>query len=215
MGLDWVLDKTKPREGSETRFAEIELALTKIRESAKTQEAYEELTEDLREELDGISMSAFEAVGAPRIGHDKRADEWFREHNYDPAHKDALEGKLDHSPERKEFWLRSFEECLKEHKGQYILEAAELEGGVAEVTGIAVGSADFRGKILRFCEGLPGELVNESYENHTGEECVDYADRLEEALGEVPSEEDKKLVRSAAGWLRFWGSKGFGYYAWY
>ena len=212
MGLDWVLQKTKARPGSEIRFAEIELAMKKIEQNSKSQEQYEELTRELSEELESISIHAFEVVGAPRIGHDKRADDWFFENAYKRNHE------LAKSSTRRdrwvELWSKPFDEVVEHHKGKYVLEAAEEQGGVAAVTGIAVGSADFRGKVLRFCTGLPDGLVDESYEDHTGEECLDYAARLEEALEDVV-EGDRDTVKSAIAWLRFWGEKGFGYWAWY
>jgi hypothetical protein len=204
MGLDWMLDKVKARPGSEARFDEITKMLEDMKEDARSPE--------LEAEHEAISMSVFEAVGAPRTGEDPRADEWFREHVYEPAHEDALAGKRD--AHFQDFWKRSFEECLEGNKGKYVIELAEKTGGVAAVSGIATSNLDFRGKMLRFCEGLPEDLVDESYEDHTAEECVDYARRLEEQLPHV-SEEHRRTVQDAASWLRFWGELGFGYHAWY
>lgn len=209
MGLDWCLERAKPKPGSERRFAELNLLFSKMED----QEPGGELAE-LEEELKSITISCYEAAGAPRVGIDDRATEWFREKNYVPAHADALAGQIP-NPKAAEFWKQSFEECLKEVKGQYVMELADQEGGIASVSGmVMVTNIDFRGKVLRFCDGLDEELVNESYQDHTGEECLAYAKRLEEDLPNV-GEEHKELVQGAINWLRFWGERGFGYHAWY
>jgi len=170
----------------------------------------------LEKEFEEISISCYEAVGAPKIGEDDRATAWFKEHNYEPAHADAKAGKLDHRDDAKEFWLQSFEKCLEKHVGQHVMELAEQQGGEAAVSGIAVQSIDFRGKMMRFVTGLDEELVNEAWEDHTAEECVDYAKRLTEVLPTIPDgPEGKELLQGAIDWLNFWGSRGFGYFAWY
>ena len=207
MGLDWMLDKVKPRPGSERRFEEINKLLSEMEEDARSPA--------LEAERDEITISVFEAIGAPRTGEDPRADEWFREHMYDPAHADALKGEG--NPKFCEFWGQSFEECLADNKGKYVVELAEKTGGIAAVSGmVMVSNLDFRGKVLRFIEGLDEVLVDESYEDHTAEECVDYARRLEEQLPRVADgPEGKELLQGAISWLRFWGELGFGYHAWY
>lgn len=207
MGLDWMLDKVKPRPGSERRFEEITQMLREMRDDARSP--------DLERERDEISISVFEAIGAPRTGEDPRADEWFRENVYTPAHEDALKGERDAAFQ--EFWSRSFEECLEDNKGKYVVELAEKTGGIASVSGmVMVSNLDFRGKVLRFVDGLDSDLVDESYQDHTAEECVDYARRLEDQLPNVPDGPDgRELLEGAVRWLRFWGELGFGYHAWY
>jgi len=207
MGLDWVLHQRKPKEGFEDRFKVVTNMLQQIRRSEDI------VSPELEQELKDISVSCYEAVGAPQVGVDERANEWFRKNCYEPAHKDALAGKM-HSPEQADFWKQDFETCLETHKGQHVMELAEQEGGIAAVTGIAVTSIDFRGKVLRFCEGLLEELIDESYDEHTAEESLDYANRLEGALPLVKTEEHKELVTAAITWLRFWGSRGFGWWGW-
>lgn len=237
MGLDWCVDKIKPRPGSERRFAEIQLLmkaikdnegaithledevddsaiLEKLKEMGVTSGRWEAYQETLDEELKGISVSCFEAAGAPQVGIDEVATEWFRKNCYDPAHEDAVAGKM-HNPNATEFWKRTFDECLADHHGQYVMELARDEGGIASVSGVAVSNIDFRGKALRFAKGLPSTLVNESYEDHTAEECLTYAQALESALNAVEDGESREIVEDAIKWLRFWGGKGFGYHAWY
>jgi len=208
MGLDWVLDKSKPKPGFEERYATVTKMLADMEGEAESPE--------LKEELKSISISCYEAVGAPQVGIDDEATEWFRKENWEPANRDAKAGKLDNRPGFKDFWLQDFETCLEKHKGKYVMELARDKGGEAAVTGIAVQGVDFRGKVLRFIQGLDGGLVDESYENHTAEECLNYAKRLEEELPNVPAgPEGKELLQGAVDWLRFWGERGFGYWAWY
>jgi len=84
------------------------------------------------------------------------------------------------------------------------------------VTGmVMVTSLDFRGKMMRYVEGLDEDLVNEAWEDHTADECVDYANRLEEAKKDIRGGDNLRTLESAIKWLRFWGNRGFGYWAWY
>lgn len=206
MGLDWMLNKYKPKEGFEERLQVVAKLLKEIRASETA------VSPQLEAELKEISVSVYEAVGAPQVGFDERANEWFRKKVYEPALKDAKKGYM--GPEHAAFWKKPFEECLEAHKGQHVMELAQQEGGVASVTGVAASSLDFRGKVLGYC-GLPKELVNESYEEHTAEESLDYAKRLEEAAVKIHNFEHREMVEGAIEWLRFWGSRGFGWYGWY
>jgi len=208
IGLDWMLEKAKAKPGFEERYATVTKMLKDMEGEAESPE--------LEKELEEISISCYEAVGAPRVGFDERANEWFRKENWEPAHQDAKAGKLDSNPGYRDFWMQDFETCLEEHKGKYVMELARDKGGEATVSGIAASSTDFRGKVLRFIDGLDADLVNESYEDHNAEECLAYAKRLEAQLPKVPDGPDgKELLQSAIDWLRFWGERGFGYWAWY
>lgn len=210
MGLDWVLTKSKAKPGFEERYATVTRMLADMRKDHQAE------SPRLEAELKEISISCYEAVGAPRVGIDDNATEWYRKNNYEPAHADAKAGKLDHNPATRDFWLQELDECIKEHKGQYVMELAEQKGGEAAVTGIAVQSVDFRGKVLRYIEGLDSSLVDESYEDHTAEECLAYAKKLEAELPSVKEgDNDRGLLQDAINWLRFWGERGFGYWAWY
>jgi len=206
------LDKRKARPGFEERYETVSRMLTQMREEGDAEPG-----EELVKEFEEISISCYEAVGAPKIGEDERATAWFKEHNYEPAHADAKSGKLDHRDDAKEFWLQPFEKCLEKHMGQYVMELAEQQGGEAAVTGmVMVTSIDFRGKMMRYVTGLDSELVDEAWPNHTAEECVDYAKRLEAELPNIPEgPEGQDLLQGAIDWLNFWGSRGFGYWAWY
>jgi hypothetical protein len=215
MGLDWMVHKTKPREGCEARFAELTRLLNDMREDGAT-------SPSLEEELEGISVNVGEVIGAPRIGVDERADRWFREVY------DENRAREDGSPEFAAHWSRPFEDLLEENRGRYVLELAEDQGGMAAVSGIVATSLDFRGKIVGSCPLLSRDLREEAYEDHSAEEMLDYARRLRRDLqGGVESLEPSRgaarrnendwedAVDAAIRWLEFWGEKGFGYWAWY
>jgi hypothetical protein len=95
-----------------------------------------------------------------------------------------------------------------------VVELAREKGGVAAVGGMLTGALDFRGKVVGRSEEIIGDaLAEEAYEDHSAEECLSYAKRLEEALGDR-QDDDVKYLREAISWLRFWGERGFGYWAW-
>lgn len=81
---------------------------------------------------------------------------------------------------------------------------------------------DFRGKVIGRADLLDEELQMEAYENHTAEECIEYAIKLElyiqhlnrDDLDENDQEDYDYLIK-AIKWLKFWGFRGHGYYASY
>ncbi len=117
---------------------------------------------------------------------------------------------------------------LKDNYGKYVPSLAKEKGGLAKYTGMLAGDCDFRGKCVGRSDVLgkvdPG-LSGEAYEDHSADECVDYAERIEQAISRYKnkfrdweSDEEAKgdieALHSAVEWLRFWGERGFGYYAW-
>ena len=96
MGLDWMLDKNKARPGNEERYATVSRMLTQMREQDEAE------SPELEAELKELSISCYEVVGAPQVGIDEKATEWYRKNNYDPAHADAKAGKLDSREKMKE-----------------------------------------------------------------------------------------------------------------
>ena len=205
MGLDWLVHRRRPVKGSEARFGEVEQLLREIGGGDARSPV-------LEEEFDRISEDLFDVIGAPEVGKDPEADEWFRKQCYEPAHADAMSGEMRGGPERIAFWKQDFEKCLEKHKGQRVAELAKEQGGIASVTGMLASNLDFRGKMLSFLKGLDEDLVEESYEDHSAEQCLDYARRLEKQLSNV---EDGEVLESAIAWLCFWGGRGFGYRAWF
>lgn len=233
IGLDWMLDRRKPRPGYERDYARLDrrLRLLEARhEEGKVDEArYQCRRREMEIELDRVGVSPFEIIGCPRIGIDEEATRWFRERLYAPNH-DAASRNPKPAKGNKLFvahWERPFDEVLKDHYGKWVPTMAEKKEGFAEVGGILTSAVDFRGQVV----GGAGELVGEepaceAYENHTAEGCLDYARRLRDALGVYvgkhpvaqsapPIVEAIQDLRSAARWLQYWGRRGFGYEAWY
>jgi hypothetical protein len=206
MGLDWILNKTKARPGSESRFAELSVMVERMKEEGADPGPTTEA------ELEAVSMSCFEVLGTPRVGIDEEATEFFRTEVYEPARADAEKGEG--NSEFQAYWMRPYEKVLEENRGKWVVELAKEKGGVATVGGMLTGALDFRGKVVGRSEAIIGDaLASEAYEDHSAEQCLSYAKRLEEALGER-QDEDVKYLRDAISWLRFWGERGFGYWAW-
>jgi hypothetical protein len=225
-----MVHKAKPKTGMELKFAELKQKIDEHHETygdEDTVEAdYRRTLAELEESFDAASISVYEAIGAPKIGHDARATTWWREHVYGPtterakeiaekyAHIDAARSAAtQHDVEWARKWLDKSENAhLQEARGRYVPDLATDTGGNASITGMIAGPLDFRGKIMRFIEGIPDSLVSEAWEDHSAIECVDYANRLEPYLKDAKPRED---LQAAIDWLRFWGSRGFGYWAWY
>ena len=79
---------------------------------------------------------------------------------------------------------------------------------------------DFRGEYVGQSDILAESLKEEAYDNHNAEQCIEYACKLEvylESITELDEEEqeDYDCILKAIKWLKFWGSNGHGYYAWY
>jgi hypothetical protein len=213
MGLDWMLNKIKPRPGSETRFAEIVAQLEAMHEDGAG-------SPELEGELEGLGVTVGEVLGAPRIGHDERADEWFRKEVYEGHRERIASMPPEHLDEEyAAHWSRPLEELLKENEGKYVLELAEERGGEARVSGMLASSVDFRGKIVARCPLISRELQERAYEDQSPEQMLEYARELEEEIEgrDFRGEEAEwaSALRDGIAWLRFWGERGFGFWAWY
>lgn len=212
MGLDWVLEKTRPRMGMEREFAEVSARIGQMKKDGA------DPGPGILRELEGVTQSAFELVEAPRVGIDEAATEFFRQEVYEPARREALSaGRPGIDP-----WLRPYEEILEEHRGRYVVALAEVEEGLPAVAGAATG-IDFRGDLVGRSILLPDELRQEAYRDHGPAECLDYAEAIEDHVERHKHLRDRasRLVTEQEGhlaaavrWLRFWGSQGFGFVAW-
>ena len=227
MGLDWMVNKRKPKLGLDERFKQVESLMGEADEDSN------EFTR-LAKELEEVSVSAFEVIGCPRVGIDEEATTWWDENVYAPsiekAKKIRAESPYAGPPESEwrehqratdkeyaKYWLddSTRADCLEKAKGRYVTNLAKVSKGKASVSGIMCSDLDFRGKMMRYVEGLDDDLVNEAWEDHTADECVDYANRLEEAKKDIRGGDNLRTLESAIKWLRFWGNRGFGYSAWY
>ena len=233
MGLD-LIPMGRPKPGHEEEW----------------QRLMQPLYED-REETDGaaerrleISESSYATAGAPRVGEDEEANDWYRGHFRKP------EGLTD-------------AEFFEEAKGYYVLDLV-----VGKCDGVPIYShgdlydgvdkTSFRGKFLEFCKDL---LEDEMllYRAWTSvmppEEAVEYGQALlasaenpwvepppppppppppepgfvDRLLGRKtpepeppeppPTEEDveemRNILRAAGRWYIFWGERGHPINAWF
>lgn len=206
MGLDWMLHASKPKPGCEKQFHRINEKLAALGE--------DEQRTDLQAALEQVAITPYEVIGAPRVGINDTATAWFRTQVFEPIQKRLTR---ETNPQFIAYWRRPFELVLQEARGKYVVELATEKEGIAAITGMMCSSLDFRGKVVSSSEALEEGLKNEAYDDHDAAACVDYADRLEAALRSVHDKHLDELIelRSAVKWLRYWGTRGFGYSAWY
>lgn len=217
MGLDWVLHKNKPKDGHEERFAEIDRLL-------REQELSAEKEQEAEKELETISVSAYEVIGCPRIGIDEAATVYFKTEIY-PSSQELAQQNHGEKDEFFKYWMRPVEEVLKDETGKWVPHLAANKDGLAKMTGMIVSPMDFRGKVIGYCDFISSELQEEAYRDHTAEEAEDYGKRIElHVHGEMKKlnsrqkaqfEQERRYIEGAVEWLKFWGSRGFGFYAWY
>ena len=221
MGLDLVpLGKAKP--GHEAEWANLMKVL------------YDGAHEGKRaaERRDEISIKAYEAVGAPRVGFDAEADAWAI------ARKDPARRVTD-------------AQLIEHMRGYFVVDLMRGKcDGVPQYTngGLydGIDETSFRGAFLESCEDLLGEgLLGDAWtEVMRPEEAVDYGKRLLAAAEAAdaanpgrpkrsappPSEDDEadsrdvadmtldekiEILRAAGRWYVFWGERGHPIAAWF
>jgi hypothetical protein len=169
MGLDWI-PASKPKKGHE---AEAEKILDELEAGVSEKKA-----EKLRERQEKIHIHPEDTLGAPCVGEDARATEWFRE-RYDEEHaRVVVQGGGDDDEMEGPDWTRPFEELLEEARGMPVIELTDYKvtwGGSP-----MAGPLSFRGKVLQDA-GLPDKLMDEAFQNHAADEACEFADRLEKA----------------------------------
>ena len=245
MGLDWMV-QPKCKEGWEDEIEEYE---DKIRELERM-EANGKITElpssiqkridELRKKMKPLLTSPYDILDCPKVGISPEATAFFIKHVFEPNNRKAKEDEARglfpapkgsnaiaatlHKQQMEfiDYWTRPLSAVLADEKGKLVPELAKNKEGIALVSGIACGPIDFRGKVIGCAEDYLGvAIANEAYENHTAEQCLDYADRLEAAIDDAVAtgvdleEEGEEVYRSAVDWLRFWGGEGFGFNPWY
>jgi hypothetical protein len=211
MGLDWML-YGRPQPGHEKELARLTSAINELEERGDLSEKEQARLDRHASRRDRISIPPWEEIGCPMIGRDQEADAWLRKH-YAQRRQDPED----------EWAKRTYREVLDDCQGVYVEELAREVEGIALVQGPLAGSLNFRGKVVGDAEKVLGvDLAEESFHNHTAEECLDFAARLDQAMGEYlegkrrRGDEDELLMILAAGfWLRFWGGRGFGFDAWF
>lgn len=206
MGLDWN-PGPKPKPGCEAEYLDLYRILDETRDEAERERLIERFTE--------ISITAFETLKTPRVGHDNAATTWIRE-RYDEQDRGM-------SPEE---WVNRFE-------GFYVLPLVpECDGLPLYTNGYPGGYVEayaFRAQFLRDCEDIIGEdLLNEGFESKLPDELVRYGNaligkaeahaaangidigKLDREPPEDPDSDDFRVhvVMSAGRWCLFWAGQG-------
>lgn len=183
MGLDWN-PGNKPKPGFEAEFEEILRryeAEDYIDEEAsaggifglfgKSKQAGKPTKEALQQRFDEITVSAFETLDAPRIGHDEAATQWARE-----VYKDT------EPEEPEEDWLESL-------KGLYVVSAVENCDGVPRYSNGSLGSYvepfSFRGQFLTDCVSVIGkDMLERCYQTKTSAQTLAFGKELLQKAGD-------------------------------
>ena len=212
----------KPKPGFEKRFIEIFEMLSK--DSIPQPSFFDKLKvkkaptkEDLLQEWFANQIQSYETIKAPRVGRDRKADEWIRNKYTELENKPTLE------------------QFLKDSDGFYVIELAKEQDGVPVYIAFGQDENVFRGEFLQDCIDIIGEdLVNEAWETKSADSALDYGNRLMEAADKIakqnnltylkdqrlPPDTDEEtiesklhIVFSLAKWLIFYGRNGHGYEA--
>lgn len=196
MGLDWMLQKSRPMNGYSTEYGELTAKLDELEnDEGLTEDERLPLRRDLVRALERVSVSAYAIIEAPRIGVDECATDWFRKHVYGPNQARSAEETARRGPSKGNaagvrepsepfvsYWGRAFDEVLKDETGKWVPALAKKTEVLAEQVGMFCSAIDFRGKAVEYAVVIAEELRNEAYDDHDPEQCVDYADRLEASL---------------------------------
>lgn len=221
MGLD-MRPMGKPKPGFEKRFIDIFEMLTKniVPQPSffdKLKGKKYQSKDELLEEWFANQIQTYETIKAPKVGHDKEADEWIiKRYN-----------ELEQKP--------SLEQFLKDHDGYYVIELAKEQDGVPVYIAMGQDKNVFRGQFLLDCIDLVGEeVVNEAWETKHAEDALEYGKRLMSIADKIAAERDLEYLRtqrlppdtdensiesklhivySLAKWLIFYGKNGHGYEA--
>ena len=230
MGLDWN-PMAKPRAGFEAEFVRVfkELEGRAAPERKGILAAIfrpRSLTEAERDtriaRFREISEPPYEALGAPRVGHDDAADAWLRE-------------KLEATGT-----AATYATTREEMRGFYVLDLLPPCDGFPSYTNNGAYEGldrySFRGSFLKDVEDALGpDLMERAYSTMLAEELVEYGAALLEAamrfaqangvehVGSAPPadfdegspETRADILFSAARWCLFWGRRGHGMEPWF
>lgn len=223
MGLDW-LPGNKPKPGHE---AECEALVRKISEPEaassglffwKNKKAG--MTEEEREAAKArffeISITAFETLDAPQVGHDAAATEWARKRVRE-KYPDMADADV--------------QAATEEIEGHYVLDLVPPCDGIPIYSNGSLGyveSYSFRADFLKGCTGIIGDdLLERGFSNMVSAEFLDYGRTLIRKAEECAAangldihnlafddDDDESLefqihvVLSAGRWCVFWAERG-------
>lgn len=141
MGLDWMLHSSKPKAGCETQFHRINDKLNALNaDAAINDDKKKKLRSDLEAALEQVAVLPFQVIGAPRVGIDDAATDWFRRQVFEPM---QLRLARETHPKFVAYWSRPFAEVIQKERGKYVVELAKDQEGVAAITGMLCSSLDF------------------------------------------------------------------------
>jgi hypothetical protein len=172
------------------------------------------------ETIQSISVTPQQVLGAPRIGRDLQADDWYRDQR------------------RAQGWNeRRVAEGLFLMRGYYVVDLAPPCDGLSDYSnGQAFGPVErysFRAELLNDLEHILGtELVEAAYHSKHADELVEFGQRLLDCAdrfarqmridpsrrpaGQFHAESplwQHDIIRSAGRWALYWGSRGHGLHA--
>ncbi|MGI9416189.1 MAG: hypothetical protein ACR2PM_21135 [Hyphomicrobiales bacterium] len=224
MGLDW-LPGNKPKPGFEAEHEDIIQRILKedfAQEQSsigawfgrfrKSESADKPTEEELMQRFEDISITAFETLSAPRVGHDEKATEWARAQYPEIQTDEPLDA-----------WLKSMD-------GYYVVSLADPCDGIPKYSngfpGSHVEPYSFRGQFLTSCpEIIDEDLLERCYVTKTNSDTLAFGNELLQ-LGhdyasqrglnvEALDEEDVEgpefqtdVVISAGKWCVFWAKRG-------
>lgn len=102
--------------------------LLRLDRTARAERRRARLRQEIREieaKLRVLLIDPGETIGAPRIGIDHAATDWFRDGEYARRHADALKSDPQRSAQYVAIWKRPFEEVVADRRGEYVHELAQ------------------------------------------------------------------------------------------
>lgn len=222
MGLDW-LPGNKPKPGHEAECAELVRKLSEPEAESgglafwkKREGLTEEEREDVRERFFEISVTAFETLDAPQVGHDSHATEWARKRI------------LADNPDMSDADLQA---ALDETAGYYVLDLVPPCDGIPIYSNGPLGYVEnysFRADILKSClDVIDEDLLERGFSNLMQDQFLEYGRTLirkaEEAAAAngidienlvFEDDDDESLefhihvVLCAGRWCVFWAERG-------
>lgn len=223
MGLDW-LPGNRPKPGHEAECEELVRKLSEPESGSsglffwKNKQAG--MTEAEREAAKArffeISITAFETLDAPQVGHDAAATEWAR--------KRIRKDKPDMSD-------ADMQTALDGTAGYYVLDLVPPCDGIPIYSNGPLGYVEnysFRADFLKGCTGIIGdELLERGYASMVSADFLDYGRTLIRKAEEAASaagidienlvfddDDDDSVefqihvVQSAGRWCVFWAERG-------
>lgn len=197
MSLVWKLQKSRPREGREAEFAALEERWSKLPVGHPDRDV-------LAFRLADLGVTVWEVMGCPRVGHDVEADDWIEWHMID-GHPRPL-----HGDPKERAKLRQGH--VDEHRGHYVFQLAMDDRGVPP-SELRHAVLDFQGWVVGQCDALSDAVRREAFEDHTAWQAAAFAATILQSV-EEPADLPEP-VDLAVAWLRYWGSRGFGFKVWW